>query len=107
MTTDPHQPPLNVLIAGGGVAALETMMALRTLAGDRVLITLLAPDRNFHYRPMAVCEPFTIAHARRIELARIAGEFGAHVISAPSPPSSRSIGASHARGHANRLRRRS
>ena len=80
MTTDPHQPPLNVLIAGGGVAALETMMALRTLAGDRVLITLLAPDRNFHYRPMAVCEPFTIAHARRIELARIAGEFGAHVI---------------------------
>ena len=70
MTTDTHQHPLHVLIAGGGVAALETMMALHALAGDRVRITLLAPERDFHYRPMAVAEPFTIAHARRVELAR-------------------------------------
>jgi NADH dehydrogenase FAD-containing subunit len=69
MTTDTHQHPLSVLIAGGGVAALEAMMALRAIAGDRVRITLLAPERDFHYRPMAVAEPFTIAHARRVELA--------------------------------------
>ena len=28
--------PSQVVIAGGGVAALETLMALRDLAGDRV-----------------------------------------------------------------------
>ena len=80
MTTDTLHTPSNVLIAGGGVAALETMMALRELAGDRVRITLLAPERHFHYRPMAVAEPFTIAHARRIELAQIAAEFDADLV---------------------------
>lgn len=80
MTPQPDSQPLNILIAGGGVAALETMMALRTLAGDRVAITLLAPDQHFHYRPMAVAEPFTIAHARRIELAQLADDFDAEVV---------------------------
>jgi len=69
-----------VLIAGGGVAALEVMMALRALAGDDVRITLLAPERHFHYRPMAVAEPFTIAHAHRVELAQVAADFGADVV---------------------------
>lgn len=80
MTTQPQPQPLDVLIAGGGVAALETMMALHALAGDRVSITLLAPEQHFHYRPMAVAEPFTIAHARRIELARLAEDFDAEVV---------------------------
>ena len=51
MNTHTIPSPLHVLIAGGGVAALEAMMALRALAGDRVEITLLAPEREFHYRP--------------------------------------------------------
>jgi sulfide:quinone oxidoreductase len=62
------------------VAALETMMALRALAGDRVAITLLAPERDFHYRPMAVAEPFAIAHARSIALVAVAADFGARRI---------------------------
>jgi len=33
-----------VLIAGGGVAGLETLLALRALAGDRVKVTILAPE---------------------------------------------------------------
>ena len=37
MTTDPApSAPFEVLIAGGGVAALEAALALRNLAGDRV-----------------------------------------------------------------------
>ena len=54
-------------------------MALRSFAGDRVQITLLAPEREFRYRPMAVAEPFTIARARHIPLERIAADFGARV----------------------------
>lgn len=39
MTT---REPFNVVIAGGGVAALEAMLALRELAGDRLSIQLVA-----------------------------------------------------------------
>lgn len=43
-----------VLIAGGGVAGLEAVLALRDLLGDRVAVTVLTPERDFVYRPMAV-----------------------------------------------------
>jgi hypothetical protein len=35
-----------VLIAGGGVAALEALIALRELAGDRLHLTPLAPEHD-------------------------------------------------------------
>jgi sulfide:quinone oxidoreductase len=83
MTTDSSSSPHHVVIAGGGVAALEAMMALRVLAGDRVRITLLAPERDFHYRPMAVAEPFSLGRARHIALVAIAADFDAqHVAGA-------------------------
>jgi sulfide:quinone oxidoreductase len=69
-----------VVIAGGGVAALETLIALRDLAGDRVDITLVAPEESFTYRPMTVAAPFAAGHANRYGLARIATEFGARVV---------------------------
>jgi sulfide:quinone oxidoreductase len=56
------------------------MMALHALAGERVSITLLAPEREFRYRPMAVAEPFTIAHARHVDVAAIAADFGADLV---------------------------
>lgn len=80
METTTQAPPFRVVIAGGGVAALETLIAVRDLAEDRVRITLLAPDDDFHYRPMAVAEPFEIAHARRVPLARVASDFGAELV---------------------------
>lgn len=69
--------PLEVLIAGGGVAALEALLALRALAGARVRVTLLAPDAEFVYRPLAVGEPFGLTRPRRLDLERIAAELGA------------------------------
>jgi sulfide:quinone oxidoreductase len=36
--------PMSVVIAGGGIAARETVRALHDLAGDRVRITLVAPE---------------------------------------------------------------
>lgn len=55
-------------------------MAVRALGGDRVRITLLAPDREFRYRPMAVAEPFTIARARHVPLTDIAADFDADLV---------------------------
>jgi sulfide:quinone oxidoreductase len=60
------------VIAGGGVAALEAMLALRALAGDRVELELLAPEPHFWYRPLAVAEPFAIGQAHRIEIVELA-----------------------------------
>lgn len=69
---------MRVLIAGGGVAALEAMIALRALAEERVDITLLAPDRDFFYRPLAVAEPFGVGEVQRFDLATLAQGCGAH-----------------------------
>jgi sulfide:quinone oxidoreductase len=66
-----------VVIVGGGVAALETLIALRDLAGDRVDITVVAPEEAFTYRPMTVAVPFSTGHANRYELAPIAAQFDA------------------------------
>jgi sulfide:quinone oxidoreductase len=72
--------PARVVIAGGGVAALETLIALRELARDRVEITLVAPNPSFGYRPMTVAEPFGKGHARSYDLAAIAERFGARLV---------------------------
>ena len=63
---------LRVLIAGGGVAGLETLLALRALAGDLVDLELLAPEPEFWYRPLAVTEPFDVGRAHHFEIAGIA-----------------------------------
>ena len=55
--TEMHPRPL-VLIAGGGVAALEAVLALEALAGARVRIELLTPADEFVFRPLLVGEPF-------------------------------------------------
>src|SRR3954447_10299077 len=68
--------PLHVVVAGGGVVGLETLLALRDLAGDRVRCTLLTPEPEFVYRPMAVGEPFARGRARRHSLDEIARDLG-------------------------------
>ncbi len=65
------------MIAGGGVAALETALALHEMAGDRVKLTLLAPAADFVYRPVAVLEPFVRIPPRRVALKTVAGAVGA------------------------------
>jgi len=71
---------LSVLIAGGGVAGLETVLALRELAGPRVTVTLLAPEPDFAYRAPSVGESFSLAHGRRFELAEIAEDVGFELV---------------------------
>ncbi|HEX2414358.1 MAG TPA: FAD-dependent oxidoreductase [Thermoleophilaceae bacterium] len=69
--------PLRVLIAGGGVAGLEALLALHRLAGARVHVELLEPQSHFAYRPLAVAEPFGLAHPARIDVSDLAAAHGA------------------------------
>jgi sulfide:quinone oxidoreductase len=66
-----------VLIAGGGVAGLETLLALRALAGDRVDITLVTPDLRFVNRSIAVDQPFRTQRVRGIRMQDVTREHGA------------------------------
>ena len=68
---------MHVLIAGGGVAALEAALALRALAGDRASVELVAPEPHFWYRPTAVAEPFKLGKVQRYELSKLAADAGA------------------------------
>ncbi len=74
---DPKTDRLRVAIAGGGVAALETTLALAKLAPGLTDTTLIAPNADFAYRPLSVREPFAYAPARRYPLARIVEDAGA------------------------------
>jgi sulfide:quinone oxidoreductase len=69
--------PQHILVAGGGVAALEAALALRALAEDRVSVELLAPESEFTYRPLAVAEPFRVGEAKRFPLKNLVEAAGA------------------------------
>jgi sulfide:quinone oxidoreductase len=68
------------MIVGGGVAALETAIALHELAPEHTACTVIAPGEEFVYRPMTVREPFSFGSARRYQLARIVDDAGAELV---------------------------
>ena len=65
------------MVAGAGVAALETALALRALAEDLVHAELVAPESEFTYRPLAVAEPFRADEVRRFPLEPLVSAAGA------------------------------
>jgi sulfide:quinone oxidoreductase len=81
----PHQEPLSpdayrVVIAGGGVAAVEAALALQDLAGSRVALTIVAASSEFVYRPFAVVRPFQPEPTYQIKLTQIASDVGADIV---------------------------
>jgi len=72
--------PFKVVIAGGGVAALEAVLGLREFGPGHFEITLLAPDEEFAYRPMTVREPFAYSAAERHDLGAIAADLGVELL---------------------------
>lgn len=78
--TSSQSEKLRILIVGGGVAALETMLALADLAPEYTDVTVVAPNTEFVYRPMVVREPFAYSAARRYPLAPIIAECGATLL---------------------------
>lgn len=71
---------MRVVIAGGGIAALEALAGVRALAGERVEVTLLAPVGTFSYRPLSTAVPFTFHKERTRSLAELAGDLGARFV---------------------------
>jgi len=66
-----------VLIAGGGFAALEALLALRALAPERVRVTLLSASPVLAYKPAATTEAFDEAPPLTYDLETIAADVGA------------------------------
>src|SRR4051794_3858220 len=66
-----------VLIAGGGIAGLEALLAVRELAGDHVDLMLVAPEDDFVYRPLAVQQPYSVGRIHRVPLSEAASGAGA------------------------------
>jgi sulfide:quinone oxidoreductase len=65
-----------VIVVGGGVGALETVIALRTLAGERIDIVLIAPERAFGWRSLMVAAAFGGNSGSSIEFGDLAATFG-------------------------------
>ena len=63
-----------VLIAGGGVAALEAVLSLEEIAEGALDLALLAPSTRFEYRPLSVAEPFGLGRAHLFELSDLLRE---------------------------------
>src|SRR5436190_496596 len=72
--------PLRVVVLGGGVAAVETCLALAHLAGDKVKATIVAPNDRLELRAASVAEAFGAAAPPRFELAAIAADTRADLV---------------------------
>ena len=67
------------MIAGGGIAAAEALIALHELAGDRVALHMVAPGHALAYKPMAVTEAFAGGPAPAFNLGELCREFDAQL----------------------------
>src|SRR4051794_7602459 len=86
---------LRLVVAGGGVAGLEALVALQALAPGRIDATLLEPGDTFRQRALDVAEPL-----HRVELPERAAITGPAAGSSTTPSCSR-----WARGRIRRSRR--
>jgi sulfide:quinone oxidoreductase len=75
MTGTPH-----VVVAGGGVGALEALLALQHRARDRVRITVVCAARYLSYRALSVAEPFGADPAPHYAWERIVRDRGVELI---------------------------
>ena len=78
--SDIHRDPARIVIAGGGVAALETLIALRAMAPGDAEVTVVSASDTFSYRPLQVGEPFGLGSGQRYAIATICRDLGADFV---------------------------
>jgi sulfide:quinone oxidoreductase len=71
-----------VVIAGGGIAALEALLALHADARGLVDVTLVANTDTFTYRSLQVGAPFGVGHPRRYPLPALVADAGGTFVEA-------------------------
>jgi sulfide:quinone oxidoreductase len=73
--------PPRVIVAGGGLAALEAVVTLRRgAAAERLPITMLAPKPGFVHRPMTTQAVLAHGSAWRVELERFARDYRVELV---------------------------
>ena len=77
---DVRKGPVRVVIVGGGVAALESLVALRSMAPLGLETVLVAPGAHFSYRPLQVGEPFGLGEGRRYDLATLCRQLDTELV---------------------------
>src|SRR3954454_8688040 len=78
MDEDGRMP--RVIVAGGGIAALESLAGVAALARSRVETTRLAPVTEFSYRPLSTAVAFAPLRRRSRSLPDLAEQLGARFV---------------------------
>jgi sulfide:quinone oxidoreductase len=66
-----------VCVVGAGTAGLEGLLSARAALGPEAQLRLIAPDREFRYRPMSAGSLFIPAEERGVAIAELAAQAGA------------------------------
>ncbi|MDP9294201.1 MAG: FAD-dependent oxidoreductase [Actinomycetota bacterium] len=69
--------PPHVVVAGGGFAAAELVLAVRVLAEERVTLELIAPSPRLAFKPAATGEAFGASTVQEFDLRELAEDAGA------------------------------
>jgi sulfide:quinone oxidoreductase len=69
-----------VVIAGGGVAGLEAMLALHALAPGLLDVSLVSDREDYAYEPLSVGQPFGLSEVHHYALEGLAREHGARFV---------------------------
>jgi sulfide:quinone oxidoreductase len=69
--SDGADPVARVVIAGGGFAAVEALLAVREAVGPRADVTLVSPRPTLDFRPAATIESFADVQPLRYDLRSI------------------------------------
>lgn len=72
----PDPNPVAVVIAGGGVAGLESALALREILHDRIDLTIVSCSEQFSIRPLEVGVPFGLGKPHQHDVAAMADRLG-------------------------------
>lgn len=80
----PGMPDTNaeIVIAGGGVAAIEAVLALRALGGDAPRLTLVSASPTFRMPALAALKPFARGHSDELSLPEFMAEHGGRFVEA-------------------------